>query len=559
MLSISLMLAASSYALSQSQTVCNETMRIVNRSDNSQVNEGVLLWDTLFTENQIEKLTLKYASNVTLVSKLGDHLILDRSMDIYYPTNSVLILDESNNSIKELPIIFIAPQFSGLRENSAKQAIAYSQLGYISVVFSYRSDFSGYQDSSAFLYCIDIPTVTYLGAQDMRAAIRTFTRAVTDAKHLTNSELTQKYGQFPTSYLAKLKYLRADMQNYFVTGFSFGSTVAFNALMRNNESDWPSYLYTDSTMLIDGVFGAKTYGNYGSLDSVGSKNIRNDPFPWERIKGLFLNNASTFELSRINFNDHPSTFPIGFLHGTCDAHLFYNVDSIVGLNGSCYPQYQNLTTGEFTTSFMNYGSFAISQRLNQLGAVTEMYTFCGAGHDSGAIWPALKTQIGWGFLKRAYCEGITQSYAQAYKLSLENFSAQCCEGAMPKPYLENCDCNGPNPPIQLDIYTNSTSGTLFCPVDFYCPDPGNFLGVSPSEFEGNRKVYFGHESFNLEIQAPEAGREVFVAFDVLGRVLIKQFIDFPEGSSTYILPVPDRYRGILMYRFGSVSGKVLMQ
>lgn len=551
--------AATTYGSAQPQEVCNNSMRIVHRSDSTQVSEGILLWDTLFTANQIIKTTLKYAPDVQLVAKLGDSLVLNRSMDIYYPTNTLLILDELNNPVNKLPVLFIAPQFSGLREAAANHAIAYSQLGYITVVFSYRSDFSGYQDSSAFLYCADIPTITYLGAQDMRAAIRTFTRAVEDAKNLTSNELTDKYGQAPASLRSRLKNLRADMQSYFATGFSFGSTVVLNALLRNNETDWPSYLYTDSVMLVDGIFGEKAYGNYGPLDGVGMGFIRNEPFPWERIKGVFCNNASSFELSGLNFDDHPNTFPIGFMHGTCDAHLFYDVDSIVNKNGSCYPLYLNVKTGEWITAFTNYGSYPISQQLNQLGAASEMYTFCGAGHDSGALWPVLKSQIGYGFFKRAYCEGIQESFTQAYKLSLENFSAQCCKNSIPQPYSENCDCAGPNPPIELGVYKNSSSGTLYCPVDFYCPTETNFLNISTNERDLDVNVYFGRESFNLEIQAPESGRDIFMACDVLGRVLIQRPIEYPQGKSSVVIAVPERYKGILMYRIGTVSGKVLPQ
>lgn len=537
---------------------CAETVKIVKRGNGDLVNEGVLLSDTLFAEDQIKKFTLRYAPDAEIVAKLGDSLVVDRQMDIYYPTNLLTILDDDDNPVNELPVLFIAPQFSGLREASAHHAITYSQLGYISVVFSYRSDFSGYADSSAFIYCIDVPSITYFGVQDMRAAIRMFTRATEDSKQLTYFQLIQKYGEYAYSFVPKLRPLRADMQKYLVTGFSFGSTVVLNGLVRNNQSDWPSYLYTDSIMEITGLFGDKTYGNHGLLDDQGTEWTEDEPFPWSRIQGAFCNNAITFEMAHINFNDHSTTFPIAFMHGTCDAHLFYNVDSVTGLNGVCVAEYDNLTSGESSTAYTLHGSYAVSKKLEQTGNIYELYTLCGAGHNSGALWPELKTDIAYGFLKRAYCHQIENSFEQAYKLDLLNFSNQCCLDNHPKPYLEQCDCNSLNPPIELGPYNIHPGDTALCQSDFYCTD----FEVAVHQVQGRyygwllQNVHYGNDGLIIRTTGTEESQETFRIYNVLGQLLYERNITVHAGESSHFIELPGHAKGIMIYTIGEYSGKI---
>ena len=535
---------------------CYKDVSITNQNG-VVISQGKLFRDTLFENDYIQNITIRYAADAPTINRDGDSVLTDREMDIYYPTNVLSIKNVDGTEIDKLPVLFITPQFRGDRTAVVVQAQNFASTGFIVVAFTYRSDFSGYEDSSAFRYCMDVPSLTYEGGQDMRAAVRMFSKASADSRVLDMDQMVALYGDSAQSWALKLKNLREDTSTYLFTGYSFGSTVALNTLMRKSQSDWYSYLYATDTVSVTGMYGIKHYGNYGLLDAVGLPAIDNYPFPWDKIKGLIVNNPIVYDTTHFNFNNHPHQFPIAFIHGTCDSHLPYNHTDVTGTDGRCDAIVTDLETGVTDTSFSMYGSYFITHLLRENGYKYEFYTFCGAGHNSGALWPHLRSLISFSFLSRAYCESISSSYEVAYKYDLHNFSNQCCNGVDPNSsaYYFKCDCTSPNPPIELAYYHNSTSDSLFCPVDFYCDS--SHLNVREVLFNSNSIHIYSpeHQKVTLDISASKHGQNSVFIFNILGKILYNSQITYPEGNSSFNLPLQVGQSQILFYQFGDQTGK----
>ena len=532
---------------------CNNFCTVKN-ADGQILSSGEYLTDNLFTNDQIKVLTIMYADDVLSYNNAGNEIVVDRLLDVYYPADSLTVLQQNGDTLQRMPVVFLLHSKNGTKESISTKAYEYAARGMVAVTMNYRSD------DEPVSYCLKVEGMVYKSIQDVRAAIRTFTVYTTLSRQNTDAEIITNYGTSFLPIAQILRTIRADLNSYFIGGYSYGSTIALNTILRANQDDFPAYLYSEGGITITGAAGEHHFPEYGLLDDVGSTLVSGFPFPVERFKGVICRTSLVTDMDIVDFSGHPHPVPVCFFHGTCDALIPYEGRTLTTYDPEtdfCDPHHTVISSGETVNSLPLHGSYKIKQALAAENSYYEMYTFCGGGHNTNDCVNDLIYEKSFAFIKNAICNGINwaQPKEQSYLFDPVNYSDQCCTDTAVVDLLNRppCLCDSDNPPILLDPVEFCAMNQ--CPDLEYCPTAIDSRSIS--DFQVQITSQNQHE-IELTISASaHIGELPFKIFSPQGKLLLSQKLNVVSGTTHFRIPI-SLPAAIYVYQAGPVSGKFIV-
>ena len=530
---------------------CDNTCHVFN-TDQELIGVGLYLKDTIIPAEFINTITVEYADTVYEHSNSGQLRLVERSMDIYFPSPEISLINTYGDTIKKLPVMFLLHAKNGQKESMVERAKMYLQRGMMAVALNYRADVEPVE------YCLKLESMLYKSTQDIRGAMRMFHVGSVLSETLSNAEIEAVYGPEVAELAGQLANLPIDTSQYYISGYSYGSTAALNTVLRINQDDWRDFLY-ESGLTITGEFGPHTFSPYGFIDDIGLDSLTNFAFPIGSIKGAVCRTSVVTDLAAVDFLDHPQEIPIAFFHGTCDGLVPFDFEERTEYDPNvCLPQYTITSTGESIESLPLYGSFAVSQVLEAQNRYFEMTTFCGGGHNTNTCVDDLITTSTFEFIAGIYCDELNWQEPKkvSYIFDESNYSNQCCGENVVADMLnrEPCLCDGENPPILLDpiaaCAANACPNLEYCPVGIAEHNSSNRFTISSRSAGG---------TLELSIFSPEPVDRIQVRiFAANGACLSTEWVHLEKGDNLHRISIT-LSQGVYLCQLGTgATGKVVV-
>ncbi|MCH2213733.1 MAG: alpha/beta hydrolase [Flavobacteriales bacterium] len=484
---------------------------------------GLLLEDNIFTNEQIDVITVRYDSDTVVTNRNGNQVQVQRLFDIYAPKDDLSLVYADGN-IDQLPVMLVLHAGQGNKQTIADYAYEWAVRGYIVLSPSYRSDRLGVG------YCHTYAKSIYLAAQDISAVIRTFSFLYDDLQSsnpiVDDNELAGK---------------PIDGHSIFMSGKSWGGTSAFHAASRLIQEQWEDYLGAGEPYIVNGLEGPIDIGDSGGLHSTGRNQISNYEMPYDRIKGAICRTAAIFSDDQINYSVSPNKVPICFIIGTCDKIVPYVSRTTLGQDGLCdadltYPD------GTEVNSFTLYGPDYISERMAEADVYSKIITFCGGGHDTNGCVNELIERRGTDFivdiLSDEILPGVTDDII--YRYDFANYSNQCCDIGENYSYIEKCDCTDDNPFEVTDLEFIDMDGCDFlneCEIESICSlEPLSDGFIEPIDITSNVSIVKCEQGVCLQLSSIGQTSLEFEYFSVEGKELYNVVQNIEAGTN--IIPVP---------------------
>ena len=520
------------------------------------LSSGHLLEDSLIGQDEIVKVTMRYASDTVAYTRQGVLHPVVRLMDFYYPSPDIILEYGGGLEIEALPVMVVLHAGQGSKDTAEDYARYWASMGFTVIAPTVRSDRLGVN------YCMAYPKTIYLTVQDLRAAIRVYSKLF-DYSKLDPHDLqpllpSREYGEL----VDMMRQSRTDGLSIFMVGKSYGGSTAYHTATRVNQSDFEEYIWTDTPYVVDGADGPVNLGQSGLLDDVGIPFIKNYPFAANRMRGVVCRTAGVFNnVESIDYNV-ANRVPGSFIQNSCDALVPYYSRTFVHNEGLCDADL-TLPDGTVDSSMVIMGSDAVTQHMQENGIYSELITFCGGGHDSNTCSQQLIDFHSTKFITRVlsgnYQPGIRME--RVYRYHLQNYSDQCCQIGDEYGFMLKCSCDESNPYDVVDLPYKSPSEcpmTASCELVSLCDLEPPGLGVNPGE-SLNGSQAFTMELINisdgtfLRIIAPYKTIEDLRFVDAIGRALHVSSVDLESGIN--ILPIPEKLPTgqLLIARLGSVK------
>lgn len=518
---------------------------------------GHLLEDSLIGQNEIVKVTMRYASDTVAYTQLGVLHPVERLMDFYYPSKDIILEYGGGLEINNLPLMVVLHSGQGTKETTADYARYWAAMGYTVIAPTVRSDRLGVN------YCMGYTKTIYTTVQDVRAALRVYSKLF-DYSKLDPQELQPLLSSREEGELVDhLRQSRSDGMSIFMVGKSYGGSAAYHTSTRVNQQDFEEYLWADTPYIINGAVGAVDLGSSGLLDDVGIPFIKNYPLPYDRFRGIVCRTAGVLEdMESIDYSV-ANHVPGSFIQNTCDALVPYHSRSFVHNEGLCDADV-TLPDGTQDTSMVLFGSDAITQHMEENGVYSELITFCGGGHTSNMCSQDISDFHSTKFITRILSGNYQQGtrFERVYRYHFQNYSDQCCRIGDEYGFMLKCSCDESNPYNVIDLpYLSpdecSESATCDLVLSLCDMEP-------PGLVENFGESVSGQEAFTMElinisdgtffkIMAPYRAIEELRIVDAMGRVLYAAPINLDDGMN--ILPIPAKLptAQILIARLGSVK------
>ncbi|HLV52814.1 MAG TPA: hypothetical protein VKY29_02255, partial [Cryomorphaceae bacterium] len=520
---------------------------------------GMLLDEVMFQNDEIKKLTLRYASDTTAYTKSGVLHVVERLLDFYYPDPDIVLESADGEVITNLPLMVVLHAGQGTKESTAGYARFWASQGYTVLVPTMRSDRLGVG------YCIGYVKTVYSSVQDVRAAIRLYSKLYELSLmgpevlqgHIPNREIGEAVDEFRVS--------RTDGNTIFMVGRSYGGTVAYHTSTRTAQTDFEDFLWADEPYVINGADGPIDLGNSDLLDDVGVPFARDQPFPTQSIRGFLSRTAGVFVSLDVVDYDEANRVPGFFIHNTCDNVVPYQSVLYDENQNDCKSQIE-LPDGSVLTEMELFGSNAISQYMSDNGVYSELITYCGGGHTSNTCWTDLNDFHSNKFVLRVlngnYEDGVRNE--KVYRYHLQNYSPQCCDLGDDYGYIQKCSCDDSNP---YDVIVLPYKPPGECPFSPTCEltslcdlePPGMELedGTYDAEDDAETQIELGASDGEtiLIIRSPQSGPGTLRILDIHGREIHVETVDLKKGINEYDLP-PHLPRGrFFIARMDGVSIK----
>lgn len=465
------LLLASPAAFSQDYPFAGELIEKKNYAGES-LGEFICFKDELLSSEEIKVRTMRYASDTTVLNNNGNLIQVERLMDLYYPNDS-LRFEFNGDSIERFPLMVLLHAGPGNKNTAVNNAMFWASRGFTVLVPTYRSNRFG------FNWCYTLEASIYQSVQDVRAAVRFFTRAFDLSLAMSNEQLVEEFGPLAGPNFLELadvfRVSRVDSQNLFMTGHSYGGSTSFHLLSRLMQDDFPDYLLDSEPFVMTGPGGTANVSGNGLLDDVGNFLSLGHSFPVERIKGALCRAAAGTDLDVLFSAEESRSIPLCFIHNTCDALTPYDVRDIEGPNAICNPLIM-WPNGDTDSSITAFGAYRITKVMEEKEMYYELNSFCGGGHESNVCSKELIDEQTTDFFVRVM-QGETSNHEDSKNFVFHyddlNYSAQCCQIGDDYAYLDICDCESPpaNAIVQFlpEVFAPASClPTLPCDLENYC-------------------------------------------------------------------------------------------
>lgn len=527
---------------------------VVNKVDvntNQVLGSGKLLKELVLQESEVIRVEIPYASNTVILNQNGQPVTVERIMDLYYPTPNVKFMIGSEEIVK-LPVVVVLHAGQGTRITVAPQALELAQQGYVVLVPTYRSD------RSLVSYCIGWENTVYGMVQDLRAALRHFSKAYDEAMTLPIGSIQALYGLAAAQFAVGLKASGCDANALFFSGFSGGGTAGFHTSLRVNQESFPDYLDDTEPYIVDGLLGPVNISQNGGIDAVGTPYIDGYPYPVGILRGVISRTVGVGSFDIVNYENHPNPVPVCFIHGTCDKALPYLSAQLIGANDLCDAQVTHPDGSQDSIATL-FGADPISKAVAAAGVYAEMVTFCGGGHVSNPCVPELISERSFEFIRRMLNNDYEDGFLNeiVYRYHPDNYSNQCCEIDSQYTYIEKCSCDASNeiqvidlPYITLQIQACQFNNS--CGLIDYC----NLVGVNDyiqdAKFSDLRMVIDNGQAY-LAFHCKSSQLVLIQVFSSDGMRRMEVELYATHGENRLALPATLPKRHLLVASLGGIK------
>ncbi len=510
----------SSEVRSQDYPYLGQVTYLIN-SVGDTIDSGTLLKDDFLAPQQIDVFTIRYESDTLATRASGEVIEVNRQFDVYIPRDD-LYLVSNGELLDELPVMVLLHAGSSNRELAAEYAYKWASRGFIVMAPTYRSDRLGVN------YCQAYSKTLYYSAQDVSAAVRTFTYYLDDSllpvPTISNNPLVDK---------------PIDPDTFFAVGRSYGGSAVFHSFSRQVQAQWEDFLGAED-YFIAGVQGAVNLGGNEGLHETGSSLIDGYPMPYERFKAIMCRTASIERIDQVQYELTPHKLPTLVFIGTCDKLVPYDSSQVIGTDDFCIADVF-FSDGTSQNSHTSYGPQVISNLMAEANIYNELITFCGGGHESNNCVKDIIEGHNYDFIERVLMDDYQDGEVleSVYRYGFENYSNQCCQIGDDYAYLEKCSCTDDNPYEVIDLEFIIDEECQFqnnCDLDPIC----DLLPLSDdliSEWFGNEIELISEDNkLSLKLESL-VHQNLSVTFrDYTGRVLETHVYQIKAGINIFPMP-----------------------
>ncbi len=521
------------------------------------LSSGHLLEDSLIGQDEVIKVTMRYASDAVAYTRQGVLHSVERLMDFYYPSPDIILEYGGGLEITDLPLMVVLHAGQGTKDKAEDYARYWASMGFTVIAPTVRSDRLGIN------YCAAYPKTIYLSVQDIRGAIRMYSKLY-DYSKMKLCDLRQLVSTHQQRVLLNhFRKSRSDGMSIFMVGKSYGGSMAFHTATRVLQESYEEYIWSDTPYIVQGIDGPVDLGNSGLLDDVGLSFAKNYPFPIDRLKGIVCRTAGVFyDIATIDYTNGANPVPGSFIHNTCDALVPYTSRTFIHNEGLCDADITR-PDGSVDTSLTLFGSSPITENMAAAGVYSELITFCGGGHDSNKCNHDIIEGHASLFVRRILSHDYVPGdrVEQVYRYDFQNYSNQCCEIGDEYEFMLKCSCDETNPYNVIDLpylSPDKCSLSTSCDLISLCDlEPiglmGNHNGLLKTEDVFTMElINIADESF-FKVMSPHKTLNELLIVDTTGRVLHKTSVDLEYGINIFPVPAELPTGQILIARLGSVK------